>query len=66
MSRNKNTIKDIRCLLFRSIDEDSNWSAVALELDIWGFGDSKEEAMADLDELIETQIEFANSFYWQS
>ena len=61
MSRNKNTIKDIRCLSFLSTDGDSKWSAVALELDIWGFGDSKKEAMADLDELINTQVEFANS-----
>ena len=44
MSRNKNTIKDIRCLLFLSTDGDSKWSAVALELDIWGFGDSKKRS----------------------
>ena len=53
------SIKQIHCLAFLSPDEGSKWCAVALEMDIWGFGDTMEEAMADLDELINTQIEFA-------
>ena len=53
--------KEIRCLAFPSEENDGTWSAVALELDVWGFGDTKEEAMSDLDKLIEGQIEFTFS-----
>lgn len=46
-------------MAFPSPDADSRWCAVALEMDIWGFGDTAKQAMEDLDELIEIQIEFA-------
>ena len=49
----------IRCMAFPSLDEGNKWCAVALEMDIWGFGNTAEEAMKDLDELVEIQIEFA-------
>ena len=49
----------VRCIAFPSPDEDGKWCAVALEMDIWGFGNTAEEAMSDLDELIQIQIEFA-------
>ncbi len=57
---NLNMVSRIRCLAFRS-EEDDGWCAVALECDVWGFGSSKEEAMSDLDELLDTHIEFAIS-----
>ena len=46
-------------MAFPSLDENDKWCAVALEMDIWGFGNTIEEAMKDLDELVEIQIEFA-------
>ena len=49
----------IRCVAFPSLDEGNKWCAVALEMDIWGFGNTAEEAMEDLDELVDIQIEFA-------
>ena len=56
---NEKHFKQVRCIAFPSPDEGSKWCAVALEMDIWGFGNTAEEAMSDLDELIKTQIEFA-------
>ena len=52
---------NIRVLVSLIADEDSDykWSAVALEMNIWGFGNSEQEALIDLEELIQTQIEFA-------
>ena len=35
------------------------WFAVALEMDVWGFGNTAQEAEEDLKELVATQIEFA-------
>ena len=50
----------IRCMAFPSPDEGDKWCAVALEMDIWGFGNTAEEAMKDLDDLVDIQIEFAS------
>lgn len=52
---------DIRALVSLSTDEDSDykWSAVALDMDIWGFGNTEQEALMDLEELTQIQIEFA-------
>lgn len=58
--KNQDTMEPIQlhCLAFCS-REDNRWRAVVLEMDIWGFGDSEEEAKANLEELIEIQVEFA-------
>ena len=58
MEKEKHSIQ-VRCMAFPSLDEDDKWCAVALEMDIWGFGNTMEEAIKDLDELVEIQIEFA-------
>ncbi len=39
--------------------EEGAWSAVALELDLWGFGDTKEESLQELVEMIEAQMGFS-------
>ena len=52
-------LTQVRCMSFPSPDDSGKWRAVALEMDIWGFGNTAEEAMRDLDELVEIQIEFA-------
>lgn len=52
--------QEIRCIAFQDRNNDEwEWSAVALEMDLWGFGHTMEEARKDLEELIETQFEFA-------
>jgi hypothetical protein len=40
---------------------DNEWSAVALEMDLWGQGGTFEEAIEDLWDLIRVQIGFAHS-----
>ena len=40
-------------------DENGEWAAVALELDLWGFGSTKEESMENLIEAIGAQLSFA-------
>lgn len=60
----KNVPKNIRCLALPSdlvFPAEEGWSAVALELDIWGFGETKKQAMDELEEMIKAQIEFAFS-----
>lgn len=47
----------IRCLIMR--DKKGEWSAVALELDVWGFGKTKDAARQELEMLVETQVAFA-------
>ncbi len=47
----------IRVLLCQ---EDGEWVARALELDLLGYGESQEEAMAALREAVEAQISFAH------
>ena len=49
----------VRCMAFSLPDDNDKWRAVALEMDIWGFGNTAEEAMRDLGELVNIQIEFA-------
>ena len=39
--------------------EDGEWVALALDMDIRGYGDTFESAIADLGDLIEMQISFA-------
>lgn len=39
--------------------EDSEWTAIALELDVRGFGSSAEEALSDLIEMVKAQVSFA-------
>ena len=40
--------------------EDDAWNAVALEMDLWGRGETFGEAVADLMELVEVQVDFAH------
>ena len=40
-------------------DENGEWAAVALELDIWGFGDTKEESVEMLLDAVAAQLSFA-------
>lgn len=40
-------------------DEEKEWSAVALEMDVWGRGKTLEEAYDDLKDLVLMQISFA-------
>lgn len=40
-------------------EAEGEWSAVALEMDIWGHGATRDEAFAELDELVEMQVSFA-------
>ncbi len=49
----------IRCLAFKSDEFDAAWCAVGLESNVWGFGNTREEAMKDLYDLIDIKIEFA-------
>jgi len=46
-------------MAFPSPNEKGKWRAVALEMDIWGFGNTAEGAINNLNELIAIQIEFA-------
>ena len=39
--------------------EDSEWHAIALELDLHGYGDSFDEAMLDLMDHVKIQVSFA-------
>ena len=52
-------LEQVRCIAFPALDEGYKWCAVALEMDIWGFGNTAKDAMQDLDELVDIQIEFA-------
>ncbi len=55
--------KPVRVLVSLCADDESDykWFAVALEMDVWGFGNTKTEAMDDLKESVATQIEFATA-----
>lgn len=48
----------IRCVAYFD-QEENNWCAVALDLDIVTEGNSQEEVVDDLNKLIEAQISFA-------
>jgi hypothetical protein len=48
----------IRILGFR---EGSQWVAIALEMDLWGYGQSFEAALQDLRDLVLMQVTFALS-----
>lgn len=51
----------LRRMVFQDPDNDEwRWSAVALEVDLWGYGHTMEEAREHLQEAIEAQIEFAD------
>jgi hypothetical protein len=39
--------------------EESGWVALALEMDLRGYGDTFEDALEELTELVETQISFS-------
>ncbi len=39
--------------------EENIWSAVALELDLWGYGDTKDESLKEIIEAIQAQIGFS-------
>ena len=41
--------------------EEGEWVALALEMDLSGYGENFAEALADLDELIAMQLSFAQS-----
>src|SRR5271157_4548841 len=47
----------IRVLLCQ---EDGEWAARALELDLLGYGHTREEAMTALQEAVEAQVSFAH------
>ncbi len=49
--------KVVRCLTLPC--KDGGFQSVALEMDIWGFGDTAKEAESDLNELVSAHIEFA-------
>lgn len=40
-------------------EETEEWSSVALEMDIWGYGRTPEESFTNLNELVCMQISFA-------
>ena len=40
-------------------EEDGQWCALALEMDLRGYGENFEEALNDLDESVKMQISFA-------
>ena len=40
-------------------EETKEWNSVALEMDIWGYGRTAEDAIANLNELVCMQISFA-------
>ena len=40
-------------------EEDGQWCALALEMDLRGYGETFEEALKDLDECVKMQISFA-------
>ena len=42
-----------------SFKQKGEWAAVALEMDIWGFGPSLEEAKKELADLVAMQVSFA-------
>lgn len=46
----------VKVLGIKSVD---GFSAVALEMDLWGYGDTKEQAVEDLNDNIRMQISFA-------
>lgn len=55
-----NFLDKVRFIIFQDINNDEwKWSAVALEMDLWGFGNTVDSARRDLEELMEIQYEFA-------
>ena len=54
----KNSEVQINVLGFYS-NEEKKWNVVALEMDIWGYGETLQEAYDDLAELVLMQISFA-------
>jgi len=40
------------------LQNDGEWATVALELDLWGYGDTKEESIHELMETIAAQLSF--------
>jgi len=40
-------------------NDEGAWSAVALEFDLWGYGDTKEESLEELKDAIEMQVSFS-------
>lgn len=54
-------VNDVREIMVNvlGVREDDEWQAIALELNLVGFGDSFESAVADLNQTIEAQISFA-------
>lgn len=41
-------------------EEEDQWVAIALEMDLRGYGTTFEEALAELEELVEMQISFSH------
>lgn len=60
-SKNENGTLFVRSIVMpnREGDFECEWVAVALELNLWGFGETAEEASRDLNESIESQISFS-------
>ena len=58
MAKKKETQIFLHVLIHRS-DYDGCWAALALEMDIRGYGETPTEALNELGELVEMQISFA-------
>ena len=55
-------MKHILATILAFYDENEEvWNAIALEMDIWGQGETPEKAIEDLNELVRMQISFAYS-----
>ncbi len=56
---NKETVSEI-FLNILGYQEDGEWTALALEMDLRGYGETFEEALEDLVDLVEMQVSFAS------
>ncbi len=49
----------LRVLVYRDEDENGKWAALALEMDLRGYGDDPDAALNELREAVEAQVSFA-------
>ena len=47
---------EVSVVVFR---EDDNWTALALEMSVRGYGSTPDQAMEDLREMLQAQVSFA-------
>lgn len=51
---------DLRVLIYENDEEDDECTvALALDMDLRGYGDSEETALAEVEDLIDAQLQFA-------